>query len=154
MFDLTTISLILGSIGTVGTVAGGLRALLASRKNLSIKIVDYTRHEKTVQFFMDIRNKSSFPIAISRIDLSAGPDRTPCELLAKKIRVSGGILYRTPLFPLNIAARTSRLCFLEFLDAPEISLTSGSKTSFAFDTNRGTIKKSVSLPPEGRYLHM
>ena len=153
--DLQTISLVLGIIGSLGTFIGALRLFFSSRIHLEVRIEDATKIRNIVQLFVEFENKSSSPITISRICIKHGSSEHSCELLEKRIRhMPGGITYKTPLFPLNLFARTGYLYFLEFVDAQDISIAPGNKVDVVMYTNRGKIKKNLLLPAPGRYLHM
>lgn len=150
---MNIVTFILAVIGSLGTIIQGTRAFIASRVNMRFEIVDYTRINNATQFFIEIQNLSTVPICISSISIVDGDSTCKCELLSKKICQTGGILYRTPVFPLNIPPKTGRLFFIEFLDAPQILLGSGHMLHLSFDTNRGILKRDLSLSDPSRYLH-
>jgi len=147
------ITFVLATIGTLGTIFSTIRVFTASRTNMQFRIVDYVRINDVTQFFIEMQNLSSAPICISSVSIIDGASRCKCELLSKKILLQGDILYRTPLFPINLPPRTSRLFFLEFLCAPKIFLVEGKTVLLSFDTNRGTLEKELVLPDTAHYLH-
>lgn len=146
------ITFILALIGSIGTVAGGIYSFWCSRVRLEMKIVDFVQHGDIVQLFVEIQNQSSLPICISSISIVEASRKYRCELLQKKIRSSGDLLYRTPLFPLNIPPRTGVLYYFEFLDAPDMLLIPGKSLALSFDTNRRKIERSLVLPQAAHYL--
>ena len=154
IFTRDNITFVLALIGSLGTFFNGIKHFLASRVKFDVKIFDIRYSNGIAQIYLDVRNLSINPIAISSISIKVDQKLYPCDLLQKKIRYSGDILYMTPLFPLNIAPQTSQQYFLEFLDVPDICITSGTTFYLSFDTNHGMITKSVILPCKGRYLHI
>ena len=147
------ITFILASIGAVGTITGSIIAFVGSRRNIYANLIDANIRFDTITLFIEIKNRSSLPICISSVSIIIDSVSYPCELLPKKVIEFSGILHRTPYFPLNIAPKTGRSYFLEFLDVPEISSAFGTIVSFAFDTNRGIVNKELCLPRQGCYLH-
>ena len=148
------ITFLLACIGSLGTFIAGLKAFFHGRKKISVEIIDYTKVDKVVQFFFYLQNHSSNSLCISSVYLKTPERSIRCELLEKRIRKTADLLYRTPLFPLNLAPHVGAAYFLEFLNCPDIALEPGKKVSLEFHTNRGLIKKSLSLPEKSHYLHI
>ena len=147
------ITFILAVVGFCGTVYSGIAAFILSRARLRAKIIDYAQYGENTRYLIELRNLSTNPISVSLISIKEGRVLYPCERLRARIREFAGLLYRTPMFPLNLAPRTSYLYFLEFHASPKIALTSGTMLYFSFDTNRGTITKKLCLSDTDRYLH-
>lgn len=132
----------------------GISKLLQSRKKLDIEIKDYKNIFNVIQLYMFITNNSTNPISISSISLNSNGKSIQCELLPKKIRGKGNDLISTPTFPLNVNPQESRNYFLEFLDCSDILLNEGTLLSLTIYTNRGMIKKDITLPHKSHYLHI
>lgn len=147
------ITFYLALISSVLSIFSTLHILISSRKNISIEIFDYTKVYKTVQFFMYVQNKSHLPICISCISIIYDDKKYPCELIPKKIRGTGEELIRTPQFPLNLTPQHGIHSFFEFVNSPDIELTPGKNVDFLIYTNRGVLKKSITLPEKSHYLH-
>lgn len=142
-------------IGFIGTIYGSIRVFYIGRKRIDCEIIDHVKLQSNiVQFFIYVNNSSSNPLCISYISLVYDDVSVRCELLQKKTRLLGGILYRTPLFPLNLAPHVGTICFLEFLKCPDIELAPDKTVVLEFHTNRGMIKKSLILPQPAHYLHI
>ena len=148
------ITFLLALFGSIGTASSWIYTFLRSRKRVSLKINDYTSHGHVIQFFINIQNNSSTPLYINSIILVHGNTRICCELIPKKIRKKGDDLLKTPMFPLAFSANESCYYFLEFVNCPDIPLSSGKSLDFVIESNRGTIKKSVTLENTSRYLHI
>lgn len=154
IFTKDNITFGLACIGSIGTFFTAVKAIYSGRKRISVEIIDFSNPLRTVQFYLFLQNHSTNPLCISYISLKVGSSYVRCELLQKKIREKSGVLYRTPLFPLNLEANTGISLFIEFLCCLNIELVPGSTVSFEFHTNRGVIKKSLILPQQSRYLHI
>ncbi len=149
--DITSV---LAAIGSIGTIVGWIYFLVTTRRNLKIKVLDYRAwHVNVVQFFICFQNQSSSSICISSIDLIYNDFHVCCELIPKKIRGNDDNLIKTPMFPINLASKQGSLYFIEFLIPERIFLNPGNTVVFQINTNRGTIKKSVTLSDTSHYLH-
>lgn len=146
--NITFAMALVGFIGTVFT-------WFLNRRNIQITIFDHITCIGTVaQFFMHIQNQSFSPICISSMSLIHNGNKIECELLPKKIRSSGSDLITTPMFPINLSPRQGCLNFYEFINCQDISLVPGKKVDFVIYTNRGPIKKTVTLGEISHYLHI
>lgn len=149
------ITFLLALLGSIGTFISSAHIYLSNRRKVTIKIFDYTSyHGEIAQFLIHIQNDSSSPLCISSISLVCDGIETCCELIPKKIRGTGGDLLKTPMFPINLSGKQGVPHFLEFVGLEQIQLVPDKKIDFVIYTNRGSINKSVILPPESRYLHI
>lgn len=146
------VTFLLACIGSIGTILNAIKSFLNNRKKLNVEIIDYANKDSDAKFFLYIQNQSSAPICISAIYLTAGTKKVRCELLRKRAQSFNGILYRTPLFPLNIPPQVGVVHFLVFSACPDVLLASGNIVSFEFLTNRGPINKSLTLQDPSYYL--
>lgn len=154
LFTKENITFVLAVVGSLGTIFNFVYAYFSSRRHIDMHILDYSSYLHVVQFFIYIQNQSRSPICISCISLQLDGQEISCELIPKKIRGNDPNLICTPFFPLNLSPLMGVQHFFEFVNCPDISLASGKKISFAIYTNRGVIKKSVTLGNTSRYLHI
>lgn len=149
------ITFFLACLGSIGTLYTLIYTVNSRRIHFSVEVIDHAvRANGIVQLFLYIGNDSSLPLCIPFIYLKCGSTSVECELIEKKALFRGELLYRTPLFPLNLAAHTSGIYFIEFLNCPDIELIPDKTISLEFRTNRGVISRSPVLPPISHYLHM
>ncbi len=147
------ITFLLALLGSIGTVLQAFFHFLSTRKKLKIEILDSETIWDVMQFFIYIQNQSHSSICISSISIRYDKKEIYCELVPKKIRGKGDELIRTPMFPLNISPLQGGMYFLEFVYCPKISLDPGKILDFVIHTNRGPLKKSVTLGDKSHYLH-
>lgn len=126
---------------------------IANRKNITIKIHDYTSYTEIKQFFLTIQNNSNLPICIHSFTLEYSEKTFYCELIPKKIRGDSDSLIKSPMFPINLAPKQGFQCFLEFLNCEGIELAQGKTIVFQIQTNRGQLKRELILGPISYYLH-
>lgn len=146
---------ILTILAFVMSLATWITEAVRRKRKVSLTIFDYRYWpvHSVVQFFMTIQNDSSIPICITAISLECDGKLFACELEPKRIKGSDENPVKTPTFPINISPRQGMGCYLEFVYAPNIPLADGKKVDFLIDSNRGELRKSVFLGPEGYYLH-
>lgn len=143
---------ILGILGFLLSASMAILALLRSREDYSIDVIDYAnRNTDIVQFLIIITNKSSSPLAISSITYEG----TVCELEPKKIRgeYQHFGFVSTPFFPVCIDPHSCRYIYLEFLDMPYIPLSRGTTVNFQIQSTRKLAHKTVLLGEISHYLH-
>lgn len=123
---------------------------------LTVELKDYAKwFNNVVQLFLYIQNNSASPITVSGISILYDGKKFPCELVPKKLRTEDGIVTRsTPMFPLNFAGLQGTMYFFEFVNCPDIELAQGKTIDFEIYTNRGRLKKSVTLGPQDRYFRL
>ena len=148
------ITFLLALLGSIGTVIQAFLHSLSTRNKINFKIDDYRSVQKVFQFFIHVQNQSRSPICISSISICYDKNEIYCELIPKKIRGKDESLMCTPMFPLNLAPLQGGLYFFEFINCPKTSLVSGKTFDFVIYTNRGPIKKSVTLGEQSHYLHI
>ncbi len=151
------ITFILACIGSVGTICMGIYNFFARRPKLELLIHDYTSYDyQVIQFFIHLQNQSSTPLCISSVSITWDGAETECELVPKRIRNYPAYSIRTPMFPINLFAQQGTTCFLEFvcLDPFRTEPAPGKTVLFVISTNRGQIRKYVSLSNTSHYLHM
>lgn len=151
--DIITFTLAL--IGFVGTVSGWIYFWLTTKRNIDLELFDYgVLGGSIAQFFIHFQNQSHFPICIISVSLLHDNSEICCELIPMKVRSIGEDLLRTPSFPINLVGRQGYLCFLEFAGCGQIQLAPGNKVALSINTNRGRIRRSVTLSNTSHYLHI
>lgn len=149
------ITFVLAVIGATGSICGWIYFWVTSRKNIELKIFDYTSYHGTIaQLFVHFQNQSHASICIISVGLIFNGYEVCCELIPKKIRGENDSLIKTPMFPINLIGNQGALYFLEFVGFEQIQLTPGSKIVLLINTNHGQIRKSVTLSDTSRYLHI
>ena len=148
------ITFILSVAGSLLGVINFIHTFISNRKNIDIKILDYTQINHVVQFFLYIQNQSASQICISSISIHHEGKHIFCELIPKKIRKTNDTLICTPMFPLNLAPLCGYQYFFEFLDCPNNLVAPEKTVEVVIHTNRGPIKKSVNLGDKSHYLHI
>ena len=122
----------------IGTLYLLLCQLVKNRKNLSVSV---------------FQNNALLPLTVSSIHIVHGEKHYQCELIPKKIRGKNALLIMSPLFPLNLAPKEGRQCFLEFLFAEDIPLDYDKKVVLQIHSNRGLISKQITLGHKSHYLN-
>lgn len=154
-FTKENITFVLAVIGSVGTIISWFFYWATTRRHVEVEIFDYSSHwGRIAQLFIHFQNQSRSPICIVSVSLLFNGKEVCCELVPKKIRLEGDELLKTPMFPLNLLGKQGSLCFLEFVGFEHIELVPGSNLVLLINTNRGQIRKSVTLSNTSRYLHI
>ena len=147
------ITLALAVLGFMGTLISAICALWNRRRKISVDVRDYAYRQNLIQLLVFLENQSSLPLIISSVEIKIGEGKKECELLPKKITKRDEILYRSPMFPINLPAHVGASYFFVFLDSPDIGLAPGKNLFLVIHTNRGEINKTVSCGHMGHYLH-
>ncbi len=137
----------------IGTLYLLLCQLVKNRKNLSVSVIDYASRQGSVFLMLLFQNNSLLPLTVSSIHIVHGEKHYQCELIPKKIRGKNALLIMSPLFPLNLAPKEGRQCFLEFLFAEDIPLDYDKKVVLQIHSNRGLISKQITLGHKSHYLN-
>lgn len=137
----------------IGTLYLLLCQLVKNRKNLSVSVIDYASRQGSVFLMLLFQNNSLLPLSVSSIHIVHGEKHYQCELIPKKIRGKNALLIMSPLFPLNLAPKEDRQCFLEFLFAEDIPLDYDKKVVLQIHSNRGLISKQITLGHKSHYLN-
>ena len=153
-FSRENITFLLALFGSIGTALQAFFHFLSARKKVKIQILDSRYVFQVAQFFIYIQNQSNSPICISSISICYDEKELFCELIPKKIRGKDDLLICSPMFPLNLMPLQGGLYFFEFINCPKISLEPGRTLDFVIYTNRGPLKKSVTLGKPSHYLHI
>ena len=126
-----------------------------SRRKINFDILDhvYVPIHQVNQVFCLLQNNSSAAITITSISIHFEKNYY-CELFPKLIRKTPSATLKTPSFPIHLSAHEGIYCFLEFVYCGENQLAPGKKVDFQIYTNRGAVKKSVTLCETQYYLHM
>lgn len=78
--NIQTVSLILGAIGTIGTIAGGVIAFVNSRVHISVEVIAWHKAKEFLYIYAVITNNSRLPISISSISAILDDVEVPCSL--------------------------------------------------------------------------
>ena len=148
------ITFVLSVIGSLLGVINFVYTIFSNRKHIDLDVLDHTQINNVVQFFLYIQNQSASQICISSISINHDEKSYICELIPKKIRGTKENLMCTPMFPLNLAPQCGYQYFFEFLNCPNNLVVPGNTVEFVIHTNRGPIKKSVTLGDKSHYLHI
>jgi len=149
------ITFALALLGSIGTACNWFYIYCSNRKKIGITVFDYVVYPNSaVQFFVHIQNRSLSPICIISFALFLNGKEVACELSPKKIRGAGSDLITSSPFPINLAPKQGYQCYLEFIKCKNISLIPDKKVVFVIHTNRGPIKKCVTLGGISHYLHI
>ena len=128
--------------------------LIASRKDISIKVIDYATRSSVAQLFILFQNNSSTSITIHSLSIFVDGKEYFCDLVPKPVYKNEFRFLQTPMFPLNLSPKEGVLHFLEFLLFQDNQLSPGKKVVVKICTNRGPLSKSVVLGNTSHYLHM
>ena len=102
--NIQTVSLILGAIGTIGTIAGGVIAFVNSRVRISVEVIAWHKAKEFLYIYAVITNNSRLPISISSISAILDDVEVPCSLYPFVVT------YRK--LPGNEGGREDRTCSL------------------------------------------
>lgn len=122
-------------------------------KKPKISIHDYSKHNHIIQFYVSIYNPSTKTISVSSISVLNNGCIHHCELIPKKIRDIHNTPYTTPFFPVDVPAKSSFHCFLEFLGCSDIQLAPGKSIVFRVDSTQGRKDRCITLGDTSYYLH-
>ena len=78
--DIQLVSLILGCIGTIGTIAGSVLTFVRSRVRISIDVVSWLQSDDCLFIYALITNNSRLPISVSSISAIMNGVDVPCSL--------------------------------------------------------------------------
>lgn len=148
-------ALIVALLSFVMSAATWGRDLWLRRNRIDLAVIDFTAYRgKCVQFYLRLHNRSTIPASVSHISVTIDGVTLECELDQKLIRITkAGHHLHSPAFPLNLPPRAFTAVYLEFLTPQDMQLAPGKTVVFEVHTSRGTIAKTIPLPPAGRYLH-
>lgn len=153
--NIQTLSLILGIIGTTGTIVCGVVAFVKSRVHIDIEIVTWHQTEDCVFVYAVITNKSHIPISISLISAILDDEDVPCSMIPyvvqyKKLPGEHGKGQFEPVrslpFPLNLGPLSGVSGYLYFRSPRPISQSLSTHLSLSVHTSRkGQVKVECSL---------
>lgn len=149
------ISLVLSLLSIIGLISSWVYFWITTRRNVTVMILDYVYYSANdvAQLVVELQNLSRAPISISAVSWEYQNTHHSCELFPKIIQNLAPVERLTPQFPLNLSPCQGILCYLEFLDFPDIQLTPGKTVDLEVYSNRGPIRKSIPLPQPAYYLH-
>lgn len=152
-FTKENITFILAVIGSVGSICEFFYHFIASRKHLDFEILDFRTTYSPLQLFIYTQNRSQTSITVSCVSILHEGHEYYCEMIPKKIRSVAESCIYTPEFPLNLAPLMGYQYFLEFVGFPEKSLAPCSTIVVLIYTNRGVVRKSLTLQDKAHYWH-
>lgn len=152
---LIIIQIIFNLLSIFGFLMSGilfLQKIYKQKKDVSLRIYDYSQQGDIIQLYMLIQNNSSRPITVQHIALVSDSSFT-CELIEKKIVWHGDLLFYSSPFPISLHPYGGDLRFFEFVDCVGIQTSPGKTLDFQIQTNLGPINKSLTLGLKGHYLN-
>ena len=160
--DIQLLSLILGIIGTIGTIIGGVFAFIRSRVRLSIEIIAWLQAQDCLFIYAVITNKSLLAISISSIFAILDGAEIPCSLYPfvvqyRKLPGEEGEGKKEPVrslpFPLNLGPLSGVAGYLYFRTPQPISQPLSTHLYLLAHTSRkGRVKMKCKLQ-EDALLH-
>lgn len=152
--DIQLISLILGCIGTIGTITGSVLTFVRSRVRISVDVVSWLQSDDCLFIYALITNNSRLPISVSSISAIMNGVDVPCSLepFVVTYRKLPGILgkeqfepVRSLPFPLNLGPLSGVSGYLYFRNPQPSSQPVSTHLSLSVHTNR---KDRVSIECE------
>lgn len=160
--NVQTLSLILGIIGTTGTIIGGVLTFFMSRVRLSVEVISWHLAEDCLFIYAVISNKSFSPISVSLISAKLDGVEVPCSLepfvvTYRKLPGEPGRGQYEPVrslpFPLNLGPLGGVAGYLYFRNSQPISQPLCTPLSLSAHTNRkGQVKLKCKLQQDD-HLH-
>ena len=158
--NIQVVSLILGSIGTVGTIIAGIYAFFSSLTRLKVELYLFDVTPRSYIAFMSFTNKSRMPISITDVQIVIDGKRYSCirvPVNAYEINKShNGVVTmdkQVPSmdFPVNLPALSGLSGFLVFRVESQIQSQLSTPLNFVIHTNR---KRSISCKFSNSTLHL
>lgn len=153
--NIQTISLILGIIGTAGTITGGIVAFIRSRVRLTIDVVTWYQASDCVFIYAVITNRSFLSISVSSISAILDGEEVPCSLYPfvvtyRKLPGEEGEGQAEPVrslpFPLNLGPLNGVSGYLYFRSPKSIVQPLATHLSLLAHTSRkGQVKIECPL---------
>lgn len=138
-------SLILGIIGTAGTIYTLISTFLASRISIDVRLILFRKRPTGFITYFSFTNKSHLPIAINDVYILIDKTAYSCKklpVLAKETTKSerGEIVYRdreyTMNFPINLSSLSGSSGFLFFQIPRQMQESVSSELIVGLGTNR------------------
>lgn len=129
--------------------------LFARSVRISIDVLDYRTYNHSCKIYVRITNKSFLPIIINSFSIIEGNKEYMCYLQPVLSRNAYGKQFFTADFPVNLSSCQGAQCYVEFrhfLNDEPIQLTEGKNLVLQIHTNRGPIKRDVTLGKKSYYL--
>lgn len=159
------VSLVLGSIGAVGTVATWIFLYFQNRVNIEFNIIKYAIFESTrpmLSCYFTVANKSRLNLAITSMSVKIDNKVYPCEIVPVKAienrykRSDGSeqkeITYTVP-FPISISSLSATMGYLHIPFESGVVLDSKVPLTFLIGTNRNKTVQLLKSLDEVPLLH-
>jgi len=160
--DVQVLSLILGAIGTLGSVITGLTAYVRSRVRIRTDLVLFYKNLSGCLAYMTFTNQSYLSVSITDVRISINQTRYSCmkipEMAFEKTRKTGDkveLLSReyTMAFPINLPSLSGTSGYLAFRIPQETLQSVSNDLIVELSTNRRRILKTqLTIPDLPKFL--